>query len=90
MTLKEAYDKGFKDGMFSMQTEIDLLATKLVNDGEFNGLASYDPPKEEDLTIDLSGTLPHVKGTPHISHDLIDGNKYNTFDQWADHVEGEK
>ncbi len=65
MTLKEAYDKGFRDGLKDCGDYYDFpfLANEQCE--------TYDPPKEEELTIDLSGTLPHVKGTPHISHDLI-------------------
>ncbi len=87
MTLKEAYDKGFRDGLRDCGDYYDVpfLANEQCE--------GYDPPKEEELTIDLRGTLPHVKGTPHISRDIVfDGEeeKFNTFHQWADHVEGKK
>lgn len=90
MNLKEAYDKGFEDAKREVFRHINIF---ISNSGKvkIEDMANYNPPKEEELTIDLSG-VPHVKGTPYISYELFDEEeeKYNTFDQWADHVEGKK
>ncbi len=75
MTNKEWYDKGMEDMSKIIMRQIGridgiLSPMKLTIEGPFEDFEGYNPPKEEELTIDLSGVLPHVKGTPHISHDL--------------------
>ncbi len=63
MTLKEAYDKGFRNCWNEWMYEYDP-------DQDLIGLAGYDPPKEEQLESNLLCPICFGYGGDHMGKDF--------------------